>query len=411
MKKFYDVVIVGGGPAGLAAGISATKTGASVLIIERNNKLGGILNQCIHNGFGLHYFKEELTGPEYAGRFVKEVNDMGIEYLLDTMVINITPNKEITAISPQHGMITITAKSVVLAMGCRERTAGAIKLLGTRPAGIYTAGSAQRILNIDGYNVGKKIVILGSGDIGLIMAKRMTYEGSKVVQVLELMPYSSGLKRNIVQCLDDYNIPLDFSTTITKVVGKTRLEGVYVAPVDSRMQPILSEERFIECDTLLLSVGLLPETDLVSDIGLDFDRITTGGKVNEYRESNLDGFFMCGNVLHVHDLVDNVSEEAMIAGESAGKYALGTLNKGTNSIAVNATNGVRYALPQRICSDGKVKVYFRVDKVYKAASIVVKCGDTVIAKKKKPILAPGEMESILVDTTAVAGDITLALEV
>ncbi|MFI3228739.1 MAG: FAD-dependent oxidoreductase [Bacillota bacterium] len=411
MKKFYDVVIVGGGPAGLAAGISATKEGASVLIIERNNKLGGILNQCIHNGFGLHYFKEELTGPEYAGRFVQIVREMGIDYMLETMVVSLSANKEITAISPEHGIFTISAKSVVLAMGCRERTAGAIKMLGSRPAGIYTAGSAQRILNIDGYNVGKKVVILGSGDIGLIMARRMTYEGAEVKEVLELMPYSSGLKRNIVQCLDDYNIPLSFSTTITKVVGKTRLEGVYVAPVDSKMQPILTEERFIECDTLLLSVGLLPETDLVSDIGLDFDRITTGGRVNEYRESNLEGFFMCGNVLHVHDLVDNVSEEGAIAGSSAAKYALGTLVRSGKEIAVKATCGVRYALPQIICGGGKVKVYFRVDKVYKNATITVKCGDTLIVKKKKAILAPGEMESIAIDTTVLTGDVTLALEV
>lgn len=412
MNYEYDVVVIGGGPAGMASALAAEKEGAKVLILERHTSLGGILTQCIHNGFGLHYFKEELTGPEYANRFVDMVKQSAIEVFTDTMVINITANKVVTAISPQKGYFEVKAKAIVLAMGCRERAAGAIQLCGTRPAGVYTAGAAQRIVNIDGYKIGKKVVILGSGDIGLIMARRMVFEGAKVECVCELMPYSSGLKRNIVQCLNDFDIPLYFSTTVTRVVGKNKLEGVYIAPVDEKMCPILSEEKYIECDTLLLSVGLIPENDLVACLDIDMDRITTGAVVNEKRETSIEGVFSAGNVLHVHDLVDNVSMEGDIAGRYAALYAKGVKEENKSTMKINATNGVRYALPQIITTgDKKVKIYFRVANIFRGARLNVISGDEVIYAKRYPILAPGEMESVEININGITDDLTLALEV
>ena len=395
----------------MAAALEARKNGSSVIILERDVKLGGILNQCIHNGFGLHYFKEELTGPEYASRFVKMVQETDIKVVLEAMVIGLTEDKVVTAVCPTEGVFTVEAKSVILAMGCRERTAGAIQMPGSRPAGIYTAGMAQRMMNIEGYRVGKKVVILGSGDIGLIMARRMTFEGAQVQMVLELMPYSSGLKRNIVQCLDDFDIPLHFAHTITRVVGKDRLEGLYYAEVGPDRKPKLETEKFVECDTLLLSVGLIPENDLISNMDINMSPITTGAIVDEYRQTNIPGIFSCGNVLHVHDLVDNVSAEGTIAGEYASKYAKGELETSDTSYSVNATNGVRYALPQSVyAGEGKVKIYFRVGDVFKNARLNVKCGDEVIYTKKKMIFTPGEMESIELDKSKITGDIELSLE-
>lgn len=407
----YDVVIIGGGPAGMAAGLSARKTGAKTLILERDVRLGGILNQCIHQGFGLHYFGEEMTGPEYADRFRKMVEAEDIDVMLESMVLSLNENKELGVLSPTCGFCKIKAGAVVLAMGCRERTAGAITLPGTRPAGVYTAGMAQKICNLDGYLVGKEVVILGSGDIGLIMARRMTTECAKVKLVLELMPYSSGLKRNIVQCLDDYNIPIKYSHTITRIEGKPRMSGLWYAPVGADRKPDLSKEQYVSCDTLLLSVGLIPENDLLNGTSVEMSRITNGAVVDENRMTSIPGIFSCGNVLHVHDLVDNVSHEAEIAGESAGKYALGIADKSGDFVNVIAKDGVRYALPQRVSKgEGKVQLFFRVGDVFKNCKLVVESGDNTLVSKKCMVLAPGEMGGIVIDKTQIVGDVVVRLE-
>ncbi len=407
----YDVVIIGGGPAGMAAALAARKQGAKTLILERDVRLGGILNQCIHQGFGLHYFGEEMTGPEYAYRFRKMVESEDIDVMLESMVLSLSEDKTVNVLSPSHGYCEIKACAIVLAMGCRERTAGAIALPGTRPAGVYTAGMAQKICNLDGYLVGKDVVILGSGDIGLIMARRMTTEGANVKLVLELMPFSSGLKRNIVQCLDDYNIPIKYSHTITRVVGKPRMTGLYYAPVGADRKPDLSKEEYIACDTLLLSVGLIPENDLLTGTSVEMSKVTNGAVVDEHRMTSVDGIFSCGNVLHVHDLVDNVSHEAEIAGESAAKYALGQSQKSGETVNVIATDGVRYALPQRISKgEGKVQIFFRVGDVYKNCKLVVKSGDNTLVSKKCMVLAPGEMGNVVIDKSAIVGDVTVRLE-
>lgn len=396
----HDIVIIGGGPAGLAAAVSARRAGVEdILILERDNVLGGILNQCIHNGFGLHTFKEELTGPEYAARYIEMVTEEKISYRLNTMVIDINSEKEVTYINREEGLVTIKAGAVILAMGCRERPRGALNIPGYRPAGIFSAGTAQRLMNIEGYSVGKEVVILGSGDIGLIMARRMTLEGAKVKVVAELMPYSGGLKRNIVQCLDDYDIPLKLSHTVTEIHGKERVTGITIAEVDGNRKPIPGTEEYYSCDTLLLSVGLIPENELTKGIGVSMNRITSGPNVNDHLQTEAEGVFACGNVLHVHDLVDYVSEEANLAGKNAAAYVKKeTAGEETKEVRLEASNGVRYTVPQSLDiwnMNDQVVVRFRVADVYKDRFISVYYGDERVSKRKKKVLAPGEMEQVI----------------
>lgn len=396
-----DIVIIGGGPAGLAAALAAKAEGAeSILILERDKELGGILNQCIHNGFGLHTFQEELTGPEYAARFIQRVEEQKIEYRLNTMVMDISPEKVVTAMSREDGMYQIQAKSVILAMGCRERPRGALNIPGYRPAGIYSAGTAQRLVNREGFMPGKKVVILGSGDIGLIMARRMTLEGAEVKVVAELMPYSGGLKRNIVQCLDDFGIPLKLSHTVVDIKGKERVEGITLAQVDENRRPIPGTEEFYECDTLLLSVGLIPENELSGQAGVELSSVTSGPVVNESLETNVEGIFACGNVLHVHDLVDFVSEEAANAGKNAADYVMAGEKKddsGDWKVKLNPENGVRYTVPSEIrlshMADEQL-VRFRVGAVYKNCYIRAYLDGEQVFSRKKQVAAPGEMEQI-----------------
>lgn len=399
--KTYDIVIVGGGPAGLAAAVAAKEAGNdSILILERDHELGGILNQCIHNGFGLHTFKEELTGPEYAYRFIKQVYDLGIEYKLNTMVMDIAEDKTVTAMNREDGMFQIPAKAVILAMGCRERPRGALNIPGYRPAGIFSAGTAQRLVNIEGYMPGREVVILGSGDIGLIMARRMTLEGAKVKVVAELMPYSGGLKRNIVQCLDDYGIPLKLSHTVVDIEGKEHVTAVTIAEVGPDRKPIPGTEERYTCDTLLLSCGLIPENELSRAAGVEMSPITSGPVVNESLETNIPGVFACGNVLHVHDLVDYVSEEAKRAGQNAVKYINDGCKavEGASVIEVTATDGARYTVPSSINvdrMDDLLTVRFRVGDVYKNSFVSVYFDDERVMHNQKRILAPGEMEQIV----------------
>ena len=419
--KEYELVIIGGGPAGLAAAVAARKAGIQdVLILERDNELGGILNQCIHNGFGLHTFKEELTGPEYAGRFIEQVKELEIPYKLNTMVMDLAADKTVTAMNREDGLFQLHPKAVILAMGCRERPRGALGIPGYRPAGIYTAGTAQRLVNMEGFMPGRKVVILGSGDIGLIMARRMTLEGAEVKVVAELMPYSGGLKRNIVQCLDDFGIPLKLSHTVVDIKGKKRVEGITLAKVENG-KPIPGTEEFYECDTLLLSCGLIPENELSRSADVALSPLTNGPLVGEDLQTNIPGIFAAGNVLHVHDLVDFVSEEAAAAGRHAAAYIQsGCKNEAAKELKVVCEGGVRYSVPVRICpdhlaDDAMVTLRFRVANVFKNKKIVVYAGDEVIFSRKRPVLAPGEMETVLLKAKALKahGDIdhiTVTLE-
>ena len=392
MKK--DLVIIGGGPAGMAAAVSAYEAGVrDIFILERDSALGGILRQCIHNGFGLHRFGEELTGPEYAAKYEKMVDELQIPYMLDTMVIEVSADKTVTAMNREMGIFTVEAGAIILAMGCRERPKGALNIAGTRPAGIFTAGTAQKFVNMKGYMPGHEVVILGSGDIGLIMARRMTLEGAKVKAVCELMPYSGGLARNIEQCLNDFNIPLRLSHTVVNIHGRERLEGVTIARVDENRRPIKESEEYIPCDTLLLSCGLIPENELTKGAGISLDRITNGAVVDGDRETEIEGIFACGNVLHVHDLVDYVSEESAIAGKAAAKHIFGKKNKAVCH-SIKTDGRVRYTVPQKLTEVVDTSVYFRVADVYRDAKIVVRDGDKVVISKKKQKLAPAEMEKV-----------------
>jgi len=419
---YHDIVIIGGGPAGLAAAVSARQAGAGdILILERENELGGILNQCIHNGFGLHTFKEELTGPEYAARYITQVEELKIPCLLSTTVIHIDENRVITAVSRKHGLMSIKAGAVILAMGCRERPRGALIIPGYNPAGIFSAGTAQKLVNLDGYMPGKEVVILGSGDIGLIMARRMTLEGAKVKLVAEIQPFSGGLKRNIVQCLDDYGIPLLLSHTVVDIHGKDRLTGVTIAEVDQNFKPLTGTETDYSCDTLLLSVGLIPENELSREIGVSLSPVTNGPLVNEQLQTNVSGVFACGNVLHVHDLVDFVSEEA----ESAGKNAVRYIQSGGSAadsisfseIPLRTGGAVRYTVPASIDpqrAQEETIVRFRVGEIIRGGYVCIYADGKQIARRKRQIMLPGEMEQVVLkqkDIAGASGEILITTEV
>ena len=398
-----QLVIIGGGPAGLAAAVSAYDNGIrDMIILERDRGLGGILTQCIHNGFGLHRFGEELTGPEYAWRYEEMVRERGIEVMTDTMVLDVAEGRKVTAMNSERGVFEIEAGAIILAMGCRERPRGALNIAGTRPAGIFTAGTAQKFVNIKGYMPGKEVVILGSGDIGLIMARRMTLEGAKVHAVCELMPYSGGLARNIEQCLNDFGIPLKLSHTVVEIHGRERVEGVTIAKVDENRRPIAETREYIPCDTLLLSCGLIPENELTRGAGIDIDGKTNGAVVDQDRQTSMEGVFACGNVLHVHDLVDYVSAEAEIAGRAAAEYIKGN-GRQKADVTVVTDGKVRYTVPQSIRSDADAEIYFRVADVYRNVTLTVKDGDEVLYTAKKIKMAPGEMESVKVKKEALAG--------
>mgnify|MGYP002916248952 CR=1 FL=1 len=407
MMKHVQLAIIGGGPAGLAAAAAARKAGVEdLLIIERDRELGGILNQCIHNGFGLHRFGEQLTGPEYAGRFIAMLKNTGVKVQLDTMVLEVTPDKKVHCVSKEYGYQIIEAKSIVLGMGCRERTRGAIGTPGTRPAGVYTAGAAQRYVNMEGYLVGKRVLILGSGDIGLIMARRMTLEGAKVLACVEVMPYSGGLTRNIVQCLQDYNIPLYLSHTVVDIQGRERVTGVTVAKVDENRRPIPGTEIQFDCDTLLLSVGLIPENELTIGAGVQMSPLTNGAVVDDCLQTSVPGVFACGNVLHVHDLVDHVSNESFKAGKAAADYVQGKEHTG-RLIAVKDGAGVRGAVPQQIrlekgAEHAPIDIMFRPDRVYQNQYIVVKADGKAVFAQKKMICTPGEMADITLNAKQLA---------
>ena len=418
-EQSIPLLVIGGGPAGLAAAVAAKEAGCPrVVVLERDTEPGGILNQCIHNGFGLHYFKEELTGPEYATRFVRMAEEAGVEIRTDTMVLDITPDRVVRAVSPAEGYQEYRADALVLAMGCRERTRGAIGIPGSRPAGVFTAGCAQRYLNIEGQMVGRRVVILGSGDIGLIMARRMVLSGAEVLACVELQPYSGGLQRNITQCLDDFGIPLYLSHTVTEIRGRNRVEQVVVSAVDDKRRPVPGTEMVFDCDTLLLSVGLIPENELSRSAGVPIDPRTNGPLVDESMQTGLPGVFACGNSVHVHDLVDFVTLESQKAGRAAAAYAMGAVQPEAPSapLEVQAGSGVTYTVPQRIQPEKLEKtaeIFFRVNGIYENACIVVSAGGQEMLRRRRDHLAPGEMERLAVPAAllkAAAGPLTVSLD-